>query len=223
MPGRPFGGPAGHRGRVNPAKTWQHGREVRLRWRHDLPMPSRETSRASRGHRRTGPSRPLARPRAGRTGHRRPVALVLLRRLARLPDPAGRGPVPPRRGGVDRRRHRHHDRLLRHLPARPVALRVAAAAGPLRARRPRRAGRGGLPGVRQGLDAAVDLRIGRGRLRAHVGLRQPPGLPRRLRHHRLLPAVLLDHPPRSGHHAGRPAARPAHRPGHDGVPDADHA
>src|ERR1700755_3353480 len=68
-----------------------------------------------------------------------PVALFLLRRLAGLPDPAGRRPVPSRRGGVDRRRHHHHDRLLRHLPARPVSLRVTAAAGPLRAPHPRRA------------------------------------------------------------------------------------
>ena len=181
----------------------------------------RRPERGGPGLDRAGTAHQRAQRSSSARYRQQPVALFLLRRLAGLPDPAGLGPVPPSRGGVDRRRHHHHDRLLRHLPAHPVSLRVAAAAGPLRTRHPGRAGRGGLPGVRQELDAAVDLRIGRGRLRAHVGLRQPPGLLRHLRHHRLLPAVLLDHPPRPGYHPGRPAACPAHRPGHDGVPDAD--
>ena len=120
MPGRPYGGAAGHR-RGKSRATGQHGKEVRLRWRRDLPkQPPRQTE--------PGPRRPCRRgSRAGHTGRGQPVALVLLRRLARLPDPARGGAVPPARRGVDRRRPGPRRRLLRHLHARPDVHRHAAA------------------------------------------------------------------------------------------------
>ena len=204
---------------ARPGQTWQHRREVRCdgdkvhRSRQQRDGPGVAQARA--GHGRLRP--------ASRAGHRQPDALVLLRHLARLPDSAGRGAVrPPPRGGVDRRRPGHHGRLLRHLHARPHVLGHLAAAGPVRARGHRRAIGAGLRGVRQRLDAAVDLRVRRHRHGARGRARRAAGGHARGRRGRgLLRLLLLDLPPGPHEHPDRAAARPAHRPGHDGVPDAD--
>jgi len=177
---------------------------------------------------RAGPGRP---PPEWRAGHRQPDALVLLRHLARLPDPAGLGAVrPPPRGGVDRRRPGHHGRLLRHLHARPHVLGHAASAGPVRARGHRRAGRAGLRGVRQGLDDAVDLRVRRHRLGARGRARRAAGGHARGRRGRgllRLPLLGLPFPrPALPHPALRPHGRAVPR-GHRRRPrlpgqDPDH-
>ena len=101
--------------------------------------------------------------------------------------------------------------------------RDAAAAGAVRARGHRRAGRAGLRGVRQGLGAAVDLRVRRHRHGARDRARRAPGgHAGGRRGRRLLPVLLLGLPRRPREHPDRAAARPAHRAGHDGLPDADH-